>query len=110
MVDPRYPHVFQYTTLGSEGGYNDETGDYDPPTKGETISLPCRARPNSAGKEERYKDGTMQKYAFDLGFPKGTQQIPEYTIATIIGVKGEEMYKGELLRFQDGVYSIRGWI
>ena len=112
VVDSRYPHKFVYSEKGSDGGYNEDTGSYDEPTQGVTHTLICRARPNygSSGREVRYKDGTLHKYAFDLGFPLGTQQIPEYTIATIIGLDGEELYKGELLRFQLGVHSIRGWI
>lgn len=110
MVDPRYPHTFQYTTPGTDGGYNEDTGTWDEPAPGEKVSVKCRARPNSAGRLERFQDGTMQEYNFDLGFPKGTQKIQKGVIATILGVDGELLYEGELLRYQEGVYSIRGWI
>lgn len=106
----RYPHVFKYSTPGSGGDYNDDTGTYDPVIPGETHELPCRAKPNSSGKQERFQDNTVQVYAFDLGFPLGTQEIPEGVTATIIGVDGVELFKGPLLRYQKGVYSIRGWI
>lgn len=110
MVDSRYPHTFQYNTPGTDGGYNEDTGTWDEPIPGDLVSLDCRAKPNSAGKQERFEDGTLQVYSFDLGFPKGTQKIQTGVIATILGIDGSELYKGPLLRFQEGVYSVRGWI
>lgn len=106
----RYPHVLKYTTPGTEGGYNEETGMYEPGTPGIEMTVVCRAKPNTAGKQERFQDGSVQEYAFDLGFPKGTQKIQVGVTASILGIDGELLFQGPLLRFQEGVYSVRGWI
>ena|SRR5690606_20715150 len=110
MVDSRFPHIFKFTTPGTDGGYDEDSGTWVEPTPGTVVEIPCRAKPNSAGRKERTHDGTMLEYNFDLGFPKGTQKIQVGVIATILGVDNEVLFTGELLRFQEGVYSVRGWI
>lgn len=106
----RYPHTLVYSTPESGGEYNPVTGEYSEVVPGEDVLVACRAKPNGAGKHITGKGGVQQEYSYDLGFPKGTAPIPENTIVTILGVNDEELYKGELIQFQEGVWSVRAWV
>lgn len=110
MVDKtRYPHVAKWRTV-SGGAYNPDTGEYESPAEGSEQSVHCRATPNSKGNYVQKADGKKLEYAFDLGFPLGYALPPERSIVEIYGVDGSKMYKGELIRCQVGVFSVRGWV
>ena len=110
MAGSRYPHTLTYTTPESGGEYDPETGEYTPVVPGEEILIECRATPRSEGRVITGKGGILQDYSIDLGFPKGTARIPENTLVTIYGINDEELYSGELIQFQEGVHSVRGWV
>ena len=110
MAGSRYPHTLTYTTPESGGEYDPETGEYTPVVPGEEILIECRATPRSEGRAISGKGGILQDYSYDLGFPKGTARIPENTLVTIYGINDEELYSGELIQFQEGVHSVRGWV
>lgn len=110
MAGSRYPHTLTYETAESGGEYDPIEGEYTPVIPGEPVLVACRANPASAGSTVNGKGGVIQEYRYDLGFPKGIDPIPENTIVTILGVRGEQLYEGELIQFQEGVFSVRGWV
>lgn len=106
----RYPHTLTYETADSGGEYDLETGEYTPVVPGEQMLVACRATPQSEGSTKLGKGGAIQEYSYDLAFPKGIEPIPENTIVSIYGINDELLYKGEMIQFQEGVYSVRGWV
>lgn len=110
MAGSRYPHTLTYETAASGGEYNEDTGEWEPVVPGEPVTVECRASPRSEGRAIVGDGGILQDYSYDLGFPKWISPIPENTLVTINGINGEVLYKGELIQFQEGVYSVRAWV
>lgn len=108
VIREQYIHALRYT-VSEQGSYDEATGEFTPGATA-TVEIPCRAKPNTAQRPTTVQDGSQIIYRFDLGFPHETQQIPVGIEVTIIGVDGDEMYKGDFLKWQKGEYSIRGWV
>lgn len=109
-MNEQYIHKLSYKETISGDVYDQATGKWSVGATGGVITVPCRAKPNGAGRKKLNKDGILTEYSFDLGFPIDTQDIPKNAYVKITGVRDELLFEGELQGYQVGIISILGWI
>lgn len=106
----RFPHTITFRTGGTPSIFNETTGAWSAEVLGTEVTIPCRARPSKPNTRIAVQDGTVTNATFDLAFPKGSTVIPEQSIVLIKGVRGETLFNGPLLDYQQGDLSIIGWV
>lgn len=109
----RFPHTITFRTGGTPSIFNETTGAWSAEVLGTEVTIPCRARASKSGGVTRriaLQDGTVTESTFDLAFPKGSTVIPEQSIVLVKGVRGETLFNGPLLDYQQGDLSVIGWV
>jgi len=107
MVE-QYPHIVR-VHIPANGGYNPDTGEYEPTGPEQTIEVSARVIPAGSGKRVRKVDGTEVTYNYDIAFPIGTD-LPESV--ALKKIECNEVFPGQLdlIRFHKGQLHSRGWI
>lgn len=105
-----FPHSCSYELPSEPDRYDEVKGRWIKGTPGDVVVVPCRARPNGAGRTVQNQDGVAVEYSYDLSFPADASAIARGTELEIKDKESNVLIKSRLLNYQAGEFHGRGWI